>query len=136
MPTETDADILSLILFGRTARELTAGEGGGQRTTGQIMAGMIADTYGADIKKTTGVDILQVETNDSSDGQETAGVKVTVGKHLSDRMTVKYAVSSKDGEIIQRAITEYKLLENILVSGFQDNQGIFGTELVFRIEFR
>ena len=51
-------------------------------------------------------------------------------------MTVKYAVSSKDGEIIQRAITEYKLLENILVSGFQDNQGIFGTELVFRVEFR
>lgn len=136
VPTETDADILSLILFGRTARELTAGEGGGERTTGQIMAGMIADTYGADIKKTTGVDILQVEANGSSDGQETAGVKVTVGKHLSDRMTVKYAVSSKDGEIIQRAITEYKLLENILVSGFQDNQGIFGTELVFRIEFR
>ncbi len=136
VPTETDADILSLILFGRTAHELTAGEGGAQRTTGQIMAGMIADTYGADIKKTTGVDILQVEANGSSDGQETAGVKVTVGKHLSDRMTVKYAVSSKDGEIIQRAITEYKLLENILVSGFQDNQGIFGTELVFRIEFR
>ncbi len=136
VPTETDADILSLILFGRTAHELTAGEGGAQRTTGQIMAGMIADTYGAELKKTTGVDILQVETNGSSDGQETAGVKVTVGKHLSDRMTVKYAVSSKDGEIIQRAITEYKLLENILVSGFQDNQGIFGTELVFRIEFR
>jgi autotransporter translocation and assembly factor TamB len=136
VPTETDADILSLILFGRTAQELTAGEGGAKRTTGQIMAGMIADTFGAEIKKTTGVDILQVEANGSSDGQETAGVKVTVGKHLSDRMTVKYAVSSKDGEIIQRAITEYKLLENILVSGFQDNQGIFGTELVFRIEFR
>ena len=136
VPTETDADILSLILFGRTAHELTAGEGGAQRTTGQIMAGMIAETYGADIKKTTGVDILEVEANGSSDGQETAGVKVTVGKHLSDRMTVKYAVSSKDGEIIQRAITEYKLLENILVSGFQDNQGIFGTELVFRVEFR
>jgi translocation and assembly module TamB len=62
-PAETDADILSLILFGRTARELTAGEGGAQRTTGQIMAEMIADTLGDDIKKTTGVDILQVETN-------------------------------------------------------------------------
>ena len=136
VPTETNADILSLILFGRTSQELTAGEGGGQATTSQIMAGMIADTYGAEIKKNTGVDILQVEANGSSDGQETAGVKVTVGKHLSDRMTVKYAISSKDGEIIQRAITEYKLLENLLVSGFQDTQGIFGTELVFRIEFR
>jgi autotransporter translocation and assembly factor TamB len=135
-PAETDADILSLILFGRTARELSAGEGGAQRTTGQIMAEMIADTFGDDIKKTTGVDILQLETNGSGDGQDDAGVKVTVGKHLSDRMTVKYAVESKDGEIVQRAITEYKLLEPILISGFQDNQGIYGSELVFRIEFR
>ena len=135
-PAETDADILSLILFGRTAQELSAGEGGAQRTTGQIMAEMIADTFGADIKKTTGVDILQLETNGSSDGQDAAGVKVTVGKHLSDRITVKYAVESKDGEVVQRAITEYKLLEHILVSGFQDNQGIYGSELVFRIDFR
>jgi autotransporter translocation and assembly factor TamB len=135
-PAETDADILSLILFGRTAQELTAGEGGAQRTTGQIMAEMIADTLGDDIKKTTGLDILQLETNGSSDGQNAAGVKVTVGKHLSDRMTVKYAVDTKDGEITQTAITEYKLLEHILVSGFQDSKGIYGSELVFRIEFR
>ncbi len=135
-PAETDADILSLILFGRTAQELTAGEGGAQRTTGQIMAEMIADTLGDDIKKTTGLDILQLETTDSSDGQSAAGVKVTVGKRLSDRMTVKYAVDTKDGEVTQTAITEYKLLEHILVSGFQDNKGIYGSELVFRIEFR
>ena len=135
-PEETDSDILSLILFGRTAQELTAGEGGAQRSTGQIMAEMLADTFGADIKKTTGVDILQLETNGSSDAQDATGVKVTVGKHLSDRMTVKYAVESKDGEVVQRAITEYKLLEHILVSGFQDNQGVYGSELVFRIEFR
>ncbi len=135
-PSETNADILSLILFGRTAQELTAGEGGAQRTTGQIMAEMIADTLGEDIKKSTGLDILQLETNDSSDGQNAAGVKVTVGKHLSDRMTVKYALDTKDGEITQTAITEYKLLEHILVSGFQDSKGMFGSELVFRIEFR
>jgi translocation and assembly module TamB len=135
-PAETDADILSLILFGRTAQELSAGEGGAQRTTGQIMAEMIADTLGDDIKKNTGLDILQVETTDSSDGQNAAGVKVTMGKRLSDRMTVKYAVETKDGEVTQAAITEYKLLEHILVSGFQDSKGIYGSELVFRIEFR
>jgi autotransporter translocation and assembly factor TamB len=135
-PEETDANILSLILFGRTAQELTAGEGGAQRTTGQIMAEMIAETLGDDIRRATGVDILQMETNGSDDSQDSEGVKVTVGKHLSDRMTVKYAVETKDGEITQRAITEYKLLEHILVSGFQDTKGIYGSELVFRIEFR
>ncbi len=134
-PTETDSDILSLLLFGRTAGELSAGEGGTQSTTTQIMANMIADTFGDDIKRTTGIDILQVETN-GSDDQDAGAVKVTVGKHLSDRMTVKYAVETKDGEITQRAITEYKLLEHILVSGFQNSKGIYGSELMYRIEFR
>ncbi|WP_419660590.1 conserved uncharacterized protein, DUF490 [Desulfosarcina variabilis str. Montpellier] len=136
-PSETDSDILSLVLFGKTGRELTAGEGGSKLSTGQIMAELIADTFGDDIKKSTGIDILQVEENgNSDDDEEASSVTVTVGKHLSDRMTVKYAVESKDGEIIQRAISEYKLLDNILVSGFQDSKGIYGSEFVFRIEFR
>ena len=136
VPSESDSDILSLILFGRTAQELAGGQGGTGRSTEQIMAEMIAETFSEDIKKSTGIDIFQLETSDSVDDPDDVGVKVTVGKHLSDRLTVKYAVETKDGAVVQRAITEYKLLENILVSGFQDNLGIFGAELVFRIEFR
>lgn len=135
-PQEAEADILSLILFGRTAQELTAGEGGATRTTGQIMAEMIADTYGDDIKKSTGVDIFQLETTDGSDGEDAGGIKVTVGKHLSDRMTVKYAIETISGETKQWAIMEYKLLERILVNGAQSTSGLFGAELVYRIEFR
>jgi autotransporter translocation and assembly factor TamB len=97
------------------------------------MAEMIAESLGVDVKKSMGLDILQVEGGDQENEN---GVKVTVGKHLSDRMTVKYAVETKDGEAVQRAITEYKLLEHILISGFQDNRGIYGSELTFRIEFR
>ena len=97
---------------------------------------MIADTVGVDIKKSTGLDILQVEATDEGDEADVGGVKVTVGKRLSDRMTVKYAVETKDGETVQTAITEYKLLEHILMSGFQDSQGVYGSELAFRIEFR
>ena len=136
VPSETDSDILSLILFGKTGRELNNGEGGSKLSTGQIMTELIASTFGEDIKKNTGLDILQVEETNGSENDETSGVTVTVGKHLSERMTVKYAIESKDGEIVQRAISEYKLLENILVSGFQDSKGVYGSELVFRIEFR
>ncbi len=135
-PSETNADILSLILLGRTGSELSKGEGGSSSSTAQIMAEMIASTFGEDIKKRTGVDILEVEETSDDDDEESTGVKVTVGKHLSERMTVKYAVESKDGVIVQRAISEYKLLENILVSGFQGNDSVYGSELVFRIEFR
>lgn len=135
-PSETEADILSLILLGRTGDEIRNGEGGSKRSNAQIMAEMIATTFGEDIKKRTGVDILEVEETVGENEDEENGVKVTVGKHLSDRMTVKYAVESKDGEIVQRAISEYKLLENILVSGFQGSDGVYGSELTFRIEFR
>ncbi len=133
VPAESDSDILSLILFGRTGQELVSGEGGGKRSNAQIMAGMIADTFGDDIKKNTGLDILQLETGD---GGATNDTKVTVGKNLSNRLTLKYAVESSDGTVVQRAITEYKLLERILLSGFQDSEGVFGGELMFRIEFR
>jgi len=134
-PSETESDILSLILLGRTGEELRNGEGGTKSSNAKIMAEMIASTFGEDIKKHTGIDILEVEETGDDDDEEN-GLKVTVGKHLSERMTVKYAVESKDGEIVQRAISEYKLLENILVSGFQGNDGVYGSELTFRIEFR
>ena len=136
VPSETEADILSLILLGRTTGELTSGAGGSQSTTSQIMAGMITDTFGDDIKRSTGVDILQVESTDGRGNQDAGGVKVTLGKHLSDRMTVKYAIQTTNGETIQRAIMEYKLLERILVNGSQSTNGLFGAELVYRIEFR
>ena len=111
VPAETEADILSLILFGRTTRELTSGEGGSNRTTNQIMAEMIADTLGDDIKKKTGIDILELETTDSSEDNDSGGMKVTLGKHLSDRMIVKYAIETINGETKQWAIMEYKLFE-------------------------
>lgn len=134
VPEETDSDILSLILFGRTASELTSGEGGSQQSTAQMMAEMITDTFGDDIKKRTGIDILEVAADGGTESE--TDMKVTVGKNLSRRVTVKYAVESKNGNMIQRAIAEYKLLENFLVSGFQDTEGVYGTELVFRVEFR
>jgi translocation and assembly module TamB len=63
-------------------------------------------------------------------------VKVTIGKELSRRLTVKDSVESRDGEITHRAIAEYKLLENFLARGFQDSRGVYGGELQFRLEFR
>jgi len=61
---------------------------------------------------------------------------VTVGKQVTRRLTVKYALESNNQQMVQRAISEYRLLEHILASGFQDTAGQYGGELLFRIEFR
>ena len=134
-PPEEDGDILSLLLVGKTTRELIEAEGGTTQSPRQMLAGLISTTFGEDIKETTGLDILEVETQ-GEDEEVSDKIKVTVGKELSRRMKVKYAVESKDGEISQRAIAEYKLLGNIVLSGFQDNKGMFGGELLIRVEFR
>jgi autotransporter translocation and assembly factor TamB len=135
-PPEEEGDILSLLVAGRTARELIAGEGGTSQSTSQMVAGLVSSTFGEDVKKTTGLDILEVDTQGEAGAEASDHVKVTIGKELSKRTIIKYAVESKDGELTQRAIAEYKFLENILLSGFQDDTGIFGGALKFKLEFR
>jgi len=135
-PPEEDGDILSLLVFGRTTHELIEAEGGTTKSATRMLAGILATTLEDDIRKATGLDILEVETQAQEEEQVSDQVKVTIGKELSRRMTLKYAVESKDGELSQRAIAEYKLLEGILLSGFQDDKGISGGEIFFRLEFR
>ncbi|KPK21178.1 MAG: hypothetical protein AMK69_22365 [Nitrospira bacterium SG8_3] len=135
-PSEEEGDILSLLVAGRTTHELIAGEGGTPQSTSQMVAGLISSTFGEDVKKTTGLDILEVDTQGTAGGVASDRVKVTIGKELSKRTIIKYAAESKDGVLTQRAIAEYKFLENILLSGFQGDTGIFGGALMFKLEFR
>jgi translocation and assembly module TamB len=134
-PPESESDILSLILLGRTSSELSGGQGGGGQSTRQMLAALVATAWGEDVKKTTGVDILEVETGtgDTDDSADT--IQVTVGKRLSRRLTIKYEVESGSEELIQRAVSEYRFIEHLLASGFQDSLGGYGGELLFRIEF-
>jgi len=134
-PELEHGDILSLIVIGRTTGELVEGEGGSSQSTEQMLAEMIATTFGEDIKSKTGLDIFEVETGEEGQS-ESDRIQVTLGKQLSRRLVVKYAVESKSGEVIQRAISEYKLLQNLILSGSQDTKGVFGGELQYRLEFR
>ena len=135
-PAEEDADILSLLVLGKTTKELINKEEGLAKSTEQIMAEMIASTFSEDIKKTTGLDIIEVETEEEEGEEDSERVQVTLGKKLSERLTVKYAFDTKEGEMVRKAISEYKFLENVLLSAFQDSKGVFGGEVQFRLEFR
>jgi autotransporter translocation and assembly factor TamB len=132
-PPEADGDILSLLLLGRPTRELISAEGGTSKSPAQMAAQMIATRYAKEIKEATGLDVFETEMGGEGAPDQ---VKVTLGKELSDRMAVKYTTESRNGEIIGRAIAEYRLFERVLVSGFQDNQGVVGGGLRYRIEFR
>ena len=100
------------------------------------MANLVASTMGEDLKRVAGVDILEVDTTDDEDDPDSERIEVTVGKKLSRRLTLKYAVESKAGLFTRRVISEYKFIDELMASGFQDSDGIFGGELLFRLEFR
>ncbi|MBC2696671.1 MAG: hypothetical protein HF982_15615 [Desulfobacteraceae bacterium] len=135
-PSENEEDIISLLITGKTTRELIAGEGGSSLSPGQILADVLAETVQKQIKDATGLDVVELEYKEGGEAEASDEVKVTVGKELSRRITVKYGLQTKNAKVIQQVITEYKILEKLLMNTFQDTEGHYGGGLQFRIEFR
>lgn len=135
-PQEEENDILSLIMFGRTNRELVKGEGGTNLSTAQLVAQMVGATLGDDIKKSTGLDIFEVAVEGSNEKSSSENIKITMGEEITRRLTMKYELQSEEGEIIQRGISEYRFLENFYLNGYQDTKGDFGCQMLFKLEFR
>ena len=134
VPAADNATILSLLATGKTPGELTGGGGGASASPANMLAEILADTYGEEVKRTTGLDILQLESGAQQAGSQ--DLKITVGEKLTRRLTVKYSVETSNSELTRTTTAEYKLLENILLNGFQDSKGTFGGDVQFRLEFR
>jgi translocation and assembly module TamB len=135
-PPEAGADLMSLIVSGKTTDEMGSGGTSDADSPEVLMAQLIATSFGGDIEKSTGLDYLEVETTTDEMQRDSETTRLTIGKDLTDRMAIKYAIGTGKSGYTQRAITEYKLIEYFLLSGFQDIEGNYGGEIIFRIEFR
>jgi autotransporter translocation and assembly factor TamB len=135
-PSEREEDILSLLISGKTTQELIAREGGSSLSPRQMLADVLSENVQKDIKDATGLDFVALEYNEAKDAESSDEVKVTVGKELSRRVTVKYGMQTKNAKVIQKVITEYKILEKLLMNAFQDTEGHYGGGFQFRLEFR
>lgn len=135
-PAEEDQDILSLLLFGKTTRELAGGEGGTPASPEEMLARLVASTFSGRVRELTGLDVFEVQPGSAGNGVSGAGFLLTVGKRLTRRFSIEYSVGTSDGEAVQEAAGEYRLLENLLLRGFQNDRGIYGGEIQLRFEFR
>lgn len=135
-PALEDAAILSLLATGRTPDELMGTGALAPRSPSSMLAELLASTYGEELRETTGLDILELETVSPEPGADAGDIRITVGEELTRRLTVKYSLETTSGEMTRTAIAEYKFFENLLINGFQDNKGAFGADLQFRLEFR
>jgi translocation and assembly module TamB len=117
---------------------LISGEGGSNLSPERLMANLVAARLADEVRETTGLDQLEIEAiREGESGTEAeTSIQVTVGKELSRRLMVRYATQSRGGEVVQRAEAEYRLLEHFLLTAFQDNLGVFGGALSYRLEFR
>lgn len=139
-----DQDLLSLLIFGKTTAELQGGIGAvaGGQSNEQMLASLVASTFGGGIKKAAGLDMLKVETGEEN-GEESDRIAVTVGKQFTKRLGTKYTIESKDSETLQRASAEFRILQNLLIEGFQeyyltktDDKGAYGGQIRFSWERR
>lgn len=135
-PPAENAVILSLLATGRTPEEFVSTAGTTTASPSNLLAELLANTYGGKVKETTGLDILQFETEAPIEAGGTEGIRITVGEELTRRLTVKYSVETRANEMTRSTIAEYKFLENLLINGFQDSKGAFGADVQFRLEFR
>jgi len=134
-PFLDDNDLLSLLVTGKTTRASLSKTTGGSSSQ-KMLADLLSTAVGSDIKKASGLDILEVDSTGENRNVNGDPLKVTFGKVISPQITLKYTVESKGGITFQRTITEYMFIENILLSGFQDSRGVFGGEVKYRHEFR
>ncbi len=136
-PPLEDADIISLLAVGKTTQEMASGEGGASQSPQEMLANLVAGELEKQVKAGTGLDIVELEYRQNGDAEEAEDeVRVTVGKELSRRLTVKYGVERKAGIVVQQSTAIYKLLESLSVNAYQDTEGAFGGEMRYRLEFR
>jgi translocation and assembly module TamB len=118
-------------------------EAGDSEKQAEALAAFLAGAMSGDIRKITGLDIVEVstaetreETEEEVAGTSTGQSRITVGSKVSERLTLKYSVESGQYGLVQESATDYRLTDTMTVSGFQNNRGVFGGELIFRYEFR
>ena len=134
-PQLEDGDILSLLLRGKTVSELISAEGGTTLSAAGMLSEVAASAVSDNVKSATGLDIFEMGFGDDTDDNSLSDINVTVGKEITDKITVKYGAETEDGEMIHKTAAEYKMTDSISVNGFQDSAGNFGGEVRYRLEF-
>ncbi|NLG18347.1 MAG: hypothetical protein GX556_13525 [Fibrobacter sp.] len=142
--TLEDQDLLSLLVLGKTTSELQSdiGSMAGGQSNQQMLASLVASTFGEEIKTAAGLDILKVETGDEND-ENSDRISVTMGKQITRRLGTSYTIESQGSEALQRASAQYRILQNLLLEVFQEyyltrteDKGAYGGQVRFTWEKR
>jgi translocation and assembly module TamB len=134
-PPLPEADVLTLLTFGHTNKDIQGVEGGiAAQQASSIVAGGIQKDIQNEIKNIVGIERFEVEPHTTSTGAFTS--KITVGKRLlEDQISVTYstAIGTTDEQVIE---LEYKLNKELSLLGSRDEMGSAGGDVKYRFEFK
>lgn len=106
-------DVVSLILFGITDQERASlRQAGGQITT-SLAAGAVSGIVGRPVQKITGLDVFRLEAATGT----TNVSRLSMGKRITDRLTVNLATDINTSDAVQTVIGEYQITDNLLLTG-------------------
>jgi translocation and assembly module TamB len=125
-PSLAQADILSVLLFGKPASELNEG----QRADMKQRAGQIATSYavsqlGQSVSEALGLTGRGVQV------EEVSSERVALGAYVTDRtyVTVGQSVAGKQG---QQASVEYEITRSVGVATSTNSNGASGADVIWR----
>ncbi len=123
-------NILSLVMLGKTT--------GGSMTYSysELLGQMIAFNYGGRIKKSTGIDSIEVKARDPRGRGSSGGQVVTIGKNLDRRFSVYYSIGKESREIKTGTAVKYRLNDSMLLNLDYDSKGKIGIDMQYNKEFR
>jgi translocation and assembly module TamB len=128
-PPLSEADVLSLIMFGQTASGLSEGERFtmADRAT-NMMASMATAPLEAALSQQLGLDMLKIDAT----GEES---NVTVGKYLNPRTMIRVEQSLENSS--HREVTiEYAVTRQLQIEASTDERGQSGLDLLYRLDKR
>ncbi len=135
-PALEQADIVSLLIRGKTFDELISFEGGTRVSPTAMLADLAASSVEEKIKAAAGLDVFELGVDETGGDSALGDVNMVVGKDLTEHLTLKYITETQDGDLIQTSEAEYRFMDDFSISGFQDTEGRVGGELRYRLEFR
>ena len=132
-PPLPDAEVLGLLVGGRTIEESRTGGGRGGATTAEsLLYGQATSLIGKRVGDLFGFDSLRVEPL-SATGKSLSSARVSVGKRLSSRLyaTYSYDPSSTANQRIQ---LEWQATDSLLVRVVQDDES-YAVDLLWENSF-
>lgn len=134
-PPLPEADIVALLITGRTRGDLASGAGGGlsQGEAARYLSRGFTDDVAATLQRNLGLDEVSIDPT-LVQGETNPVARITLGKALSSRLYVVYStlLGGRGGEDLYRA--RYRLTDDLRLVGGRDDDGSLSADIRYGID--